>query len=469
MPAAMLLYLFSGLDKGNLGNAKTIGMVGEEGLGADPSGSKYALLNAFYFLGYALFLIPTTLFAKRTKMNIVLGCSGIVWGICASCTAAVNTYGQAEATRFLVGFGESGYGPVIPGTPSESLLCALRSSCAPVPSRQFFSRLGWNISLRVFLGFITGLIAYGVTFTHSRVEPWRLLFIIEGVPAIVAGLYALWILPGDLLITKRLTEKERACALVRIGRGGSHESHKINWKHALNTLISWQILLRRSSITVKTPRNVPKLTYLSIIVVGAAIGAFLPTLVADVGYTGAIAQVYTLPPYGTAAIVMLIVAWVSDRYGKRGPGMLLGMGMMSMGFAMLVGLKPDHHAGRYAALVFCETGQFITIPLNLTWVAENSGNGSRRAFALPFVIACAQALAIASGYMFPAKDKPVYHLGSSVCLSLTSLGFAVSLLYIFLLRRANAKKDAEEGPVDPTLVPDTATYADKARGFRYVW
>ncbi|EIW69702.1 hypothetical protein TREMEDRAFT_44171 [Tremella mesenterica DSM 1558] len=445
MPAAMLLYLFSGLDKGNLGNAKTIGMVGEEGLGADPSGSKYALLNAFYFLGYALFLIPTTLFAKRTKMNIVLGCSGIVWGICASCTAAVNTYGQAEATRFLVGFGESGYGPVIP-----AYLAMWYTK------RELALRITLFMCSGPISGFITGLIAYGVTFTHSRVEPWRLLFIIEGVPAIVAGLYALWILPGDLLITKRLTEKERACALVRIGRGGSHESHKINWKHALNTLISWQILL-------------PAVTYQSIIVVGAAIGAFLPTLVADVGYTGAIAQVYTLPPYGTAAIVMLIVAWVSDRYGKRGPGMLLGMGMMSMGFAMLVGLKPDHHAGRYAALVFCETGQFITIPLNLTWVAENSGNGSRRAFALPFVIACAQALAIASGYMFPAKDKPVYHLGSSVCLSLTSLGFAVSLLYIFLLRRANAKKDAEEGPVDPTLVPDTATYADKARGFRYVW
>ena len=55
MPAACFLYLFSSLDKGNLGNAKSLGMVGPSekgGLGADPSGNRYALLNALYFIGY---------------------------------------------------------------------------------------------------------------------------------------------------------------------------------------------------------------------------------------------------------------------------------------------------------------------------------------------------------------------------------------------------------------------------------
>lgn len=53
MPAVCILYLFSSLDKGNIGNAKTLGMVGKEGFGPDPTGKRYALLNAFYFIGYA--------------------------------------------------------------------------------------------------------------------------------------------------------------------------------------------------------------------------------------------------------------------------------------------------------------------------------------------------------------------------------------------------------------------------------
>lgn len=78
-----------------------------------------------------------------------------------------------------------------------------------------------------------------------------------------------------------------------------------------------------------------------------------------------ITQVYTLPPYAAAAVCMLIVCWVSDRYQRRGPGMVAGFAFMTLGFAMLLGLSPNQRAGRYASLVFCEVGQFICIPLNL--------------------------------------------------------------------------------------------------------
>lgn len=444
MPAAMMLYLASGLDKGNLGNAKSIGMVGAEGLGADPTGKKYALLNAFYFIGYALFLVPTTLFAKRTRPNIVLGASGIVWGIAATCTAAVNTYGQAEAVRFLVGFGESGYGPII-----------------PFYLARWYTKRELGLRMTLFMcsapiaGFITGLIAYGVTFVKNSLEPWRLLFIIEGCPAVVVGFFALWILPGEIATTKCLTEKERACVYARQRRYASHEHHAINWKQVRGVLTSWPILL-------------PTVTYQIVILVGAAIGAFLPTIINDIGYTGAIAQVYTLPPYGCAMICMLLVAWASDRYGRRGPAIVLGFSFMTLGFAMLRGVHSNRNA-KFAALVFADIGQFIIIPMNLTWLAENAANESRRALAVPMAIAVAQSIAIASGYMFPAKDSPRYILGSTVCLAICLLGLVVAVSYTLLLRWENARRDRKEGPRDPHITPDTATFGDKAPGFRYNW
>jgi hypothetical protein len=47
------VYCCSSLDKSNLGNAKTLGMIKD--IGGDPSGDRYALLNAFYFISYAPF------------------------------------------------------------------------------------------------------------------------------------------------------------------------------------------------------------------------------------------------------------------------------------------------------------------------------------------------------------------------------------------------------------------------------
>ena len=41
------------VDKGNLGNAKILGLVTD--FGGDPTGSKYALLNGTYFIGYVAF------------------------------------------------------------------------------------------------------------------------------------------------------------------------------------------------------------------------------------------------------------------------------------------------------------------------------------------------------------------------------------------------------------------------------
>lgn len=63
-------------------------------------------------------------------------------------------------------------------------------------------------------------------------------------------------------------------------------------------------------------------------------------------------------------ICMLLVAWASDRYGHRGPAIILGFSFMTLGFAMLRGVTSNRNA-KFAALVFADIGQFIIIPMNL--------------------------------------------------------------------------------------------------------
>jgi MFS family permease len=104
------------------------------------------------------------------------------------------------AARYFVGFGEAGFGPVI-----------------PFYLARWYTKRDLALRMSIFLfsgplaGVINGLVSYGVSFIKGSLAPWRILFIIEGCPAILAGVFALSILPGDVMTTRWLTEKERAC------------------------------------------------------------------------------------------------------------------------------------------------------------------------------------------------------------------------------------------------------------------
>ncbi|WWC59847.1 uncharacterized protein I303_102409 [Kwoniella dejecticola CBS 10117] len=169
-------------------------------------------------------------------------------------------------------------------------------------------------------------------------------------------------------------------------------------------------------------------------ITGAALSAYLPTFTSENGFKGATAQIATLAPYGSAAVVMIIFSYFSDRMKNR-----------------------------------TGVGHYVCTPLIVTWQAHNAGNESRRAVAVPGAVSLAQAVAVGSGYLFPSTDSPKYTMGSAVILALSCAGAGFTGLYQFLVWRENRKRDEREGgPPAPDFKPDTATYADDAPGFRYL-
>ena len=91
---------------------------------------------------------------------------------------------------------------------------------------------------------------------------------------------------------------------------------------------------------------------------GAALGAYLPTLIGELGFEGANAQIATLAPFGSAAVATLIVAFISDRYHQRGWLIQLGMVFSILGFGIYLGAKPTMHAARFTALILAEIGHY---------------------------------------------------------------------------------------------------------------
>jgi MFS family permease len=66
------------------------------------------------------------------------------------------------------------------------------------------------------------------------------------------------------------------------------------------------------------------------------ISLFLPTIIRDLGYQSSTAQLMTVPIYITAAILAVIVAYFSDRVGKRSLFVIPFLFMMILGFGMYV-------------------------------------------------------------------------------------------------------------------------------------
>lgn len=64
------------------------------------------------------------------------------------------------------------------------------------------------------------------------------------------------------------------------------------------------------------------------------ISLFLPTIIKNLGYSSSKAQLMTVPIYITAAILAVIVAWISDRVGKRSPFIIGFLLVMLVGFSM---------------------------------------------------------------------------------------------------------------------------------------
>lgn len=89
-----------------------------------------------------------------------------------------------------------------------------------------------------------GLIAYGVGHINSHVPDWRFLFIIEGLPGFLLGLFCLWCLPDRPLKNSRFNKEQNEVAVARYHRDAYDRAGKIQMKHAIWTLTDWKVYMQ---------------------------------------------------------------------------------------------------------------------------------------------------------------------------------------------------------------------------------
>src|SRR5262249_49034631 len=177
LPLLFLLYLFWLLDRIHVGMAA---LEMNAALRFDPA--TFGFGAGIFFLGYALFEVPSNLILARVGARRWIARIAITWGLLACGMAWVRTPAQFYTMRFLLGVAEAGFFPGVIYYLSQWIPTAYRARAhagfmIAVPSAQIVGGpLGGALLGLEGVGHLTG---------------WQWLFLIEGLPAVVIGLTVL--------------------------------------------------------------------------------------------------------------------------------------------------------------------------------------------------------------------------------------------------------------------------------------
>lgn len=464
LPIATLLYFFASLDRGNIGNALTL----PEGIDSvlphgDPTGRLFDWINSVFFFSYILCQVPATLGSKLFPPRYYLGISAVGWGICSTLMAAGFNFGGLMAARFFLGIFEAGFAPGM-----------LIYFSLFYTKHEIGQRLAWWFGFAAVAGAFGGLIAFGVAESHTAIAQWRLLFLIEGLPTVVLGVFAILWLPDrpevyadtDALTGAEgptsthtrgsgfFTAEERALMLRRQSVGTSFDRGlTVNSAHVRAALTDWRVY-------------VCGVIYFAVNACLATISAFLPTILTTLGFSKADANLMTVPPYVAAAVVLALTAWASDKVQIRGPFVVGWSLVCSLGYLILLNVPDNEHA-RYFAVFCVVCGTYAVIGVVIAWFAHNLGSESKRATGTPLYIAIGQCGSVLGSHLFLKDEAPRYIKPFGVLCALMFLSaFCAAGLSIWY-KLENNRRDRTHGVVSRDAPVDTSILADKAPGFRY--
>lgn len=244
----LVAYLFAYMDRVNVSFAAA-DMNADLGFSA----TIYGLGGGLFFLGYALFEIPSNLMLVRFGVRQWIARIMVTWGLLSAGMMFVTTAEQFYILRFLLGVAEAGFYPGVITYFSGWFPPCHRSRAVsrfyiagPLASMVMGAMSGWLLALD----------------GNAGMHGWQWLFLVQGLPTVLVGLLVLRFLPDRPAAVAWLNPDEKAWIADQLAREqrliGGPVSHNVlaifrNPKVLLNGAIGFTCVGAFIAFTLSAP------------------------------------------------------------------------------------------------------------------------------------------------------------------------------------------------------------------------
>ena len=171
---------------------------------------------------------------------------------------------------------------------------------------------------------------------------------------------------------------------------------------------------------------------------------FLPTIITELGFSAAQAQLLTIPPYALAFILTITGAVLSERRVLRAPFIIGPACLAIVGYLVLLSVPSTASpGGAYAGTILAAAGIYPATAIALSWPANNVSGQTKRATACAMQISIGNVGAVIDTQLYRTESAPRFFVGYGVvCGYLVGNVVVVSCLWA-LLGRINRRRDGK--------------------------
>jgi ACS family tartrate transporter-like MFS transporter len=429
VPLLFMLYVVAWMDRANVSFARE---PMQHALGFSDSVFGYAFGTCFY-AGYLLLEIPGALFVELWSARKWFARILITWGVCSMGTALVRTPAQFYLARFLLGLAEAGFFPgiIVYFTHWFPRAERGRAMAGMLLASPFSIAAGARLS------------AWLLNCNAVGLAGWQLVFVVEGLPAVVLGVGVLFLLSDRPRQAKWLApaEKDWLEKTLQAERLEAAAAGGVTLRQALRQPTVW--LLALGILATNTG------AFALILWMPAAVKNYLLE-------TGSVVQPgadlnWTSIIYACGMVGVLVVGWSSDGTGDRKWHCVIGQAMSALCLAGSV------LAGPSWTMVFallCLFGFFTYFWPTPFWVLPTLVlSASAAAVSIGFINVCANA----AGLLGPALVGQLRDIGidDRACLLVLAACYALGGVLVALVRiPPRVRSEKIQNPID--FPPETA-------------
>ncbi|MGE8419843.1 MFS transporter [Pseudomonas sp. Hg5Tf] len=311
IPFIFICYLFNYLDRVNVGFAK-LQMLDALKF----SETIYGLGAGIFFIGYVLCGLPSNLALNRFGPRRWIALMMIAWGALSTCLLFVTTPMEFYVLRLLTGAAEAGFFPGIvlylsrwfPAT-RRGRIMALFMSAIPVSGL-----LGGPFS-----GWILNHFAAG----QHGLAGWQWMFLIQGLPTVLLGFLAIFLLSDGYATAKWLSPAERE--MIKHDLAVDAANKPVTASDSLLSVFTNPMIWTFGFVYFCIQSGV------------YAINFWLPSIIKSLGFSDALLIGWlSAIPYLLAGVFMLLVGRSADLRNERRWHLVVPMLMGAVGLLIAV-------------------------------------------------------------------------------------------------------------------------------------